>query len=218
MTTIAEFTAPVDAFPLGSIFDGLPSAAVELDRLVPANRSVFPYFWVWYADPHEIEDAIDDHPGIESVRLVDELDGGGLFRAEWDESHTDVVSAIHRTELSILTATGTSDGWTFEVRAEEKEDVAKFQQYCAGNDVELSVSRINSVPEMQVGGRYDLTPEQREALTLAYEQGYYDHPRESTLEEIASQMDITRPSLSSRLRRGSRNLIENTLIHGQHRG
>lgn len=217
MTTIAEFTAPTDAFPLGSLFDSVPNASVELDRLVPANQVVFPYFWVWYADPHEVEDAIDDHPGLESVRLVDELDGGGLFRAQWAESDTHVVAAIHQTRLSILSATGTSDGWTFEVRAEEKENVAEFQQYCAENDVSLSLSRINSVPEMQIGGRYDLTPQQREALTLAYDEGYYDHPREATLEEIASQVGITRPSLSSRLRRGSRNLIENTLIHGQHR-
>lgn len=44
MTTIAEFTARTDAFPLGSLFDAVPDASVELERLVPANRVVFPYF------------------------------------------------------------------------------------------------------------------------------------------------------------------------------
>ena len=213
MTTIAEFAAPTEAFPLGSLFETLPEASVELERLVPANRVVFPYFWVWDGDPTEIESAAWDHPDLECVRLVDELDGGGLFRAHWNENDDGIVAAVNQTDLSILSANGTSDGWSFEVRAETNDSLAAFQDFCTENDVSLSLSRISSVTERHVGGRYNLTPQQREALTLAYEEGYYDHPREATLEEIATQVGITRPSLSSRLRRGSRNLIENTVIN-----
>jgi Predicted DNA binding protein len=57
-----------------------------------------------------------------------------------------------------------------------------------------------------------LTDTQREALVLAYERGYFNSPRESSLEAIGEELGITQQSLSSRLRRGHRRLIENTLI------
>jgi len=46
---------------------------------------------------------------------------------------------------------------------------------------------------------------------LAYERGYFDTPRETSLEEIAEELGITQQSLSSRLRRGHRRLIKATL-------
>jgi predicted DNA binding protein len=62
------------------------------------------------------------------------------------------------------------------------------------------------------GEGFELTDTQREALVLAYERGYFDSPRESSLEAVAEELGITQQSLSSRLRRGHRRLIENTLI------
>jgi predicted DNA binding protein len=57
-----------------------------------------------------------------------------------------------------------------------------------------------------------LTDTQREALVLAYERGYFGSPRETSLEEVAAELDITQQSLSSRLRRGHRRLIAATLV------
>jgi len=52
-------------------------------------------------------------------------------------------------------------------------------------------------------------PEEQEiALRAAVEAGYYDPPREITLDEIAATLDIPRSTLSYRLRQA-----ESTLLH-----
>ena len=46
MATEATFTVPSDRFPLGTIFKQLPNVTVDLERLIPAQDVVIPYFWV----------------------------------------------------------------------------------------------------------------------------------------------------------------------------
>jgi hypothetical protein len=53
-----------------------------------------------------------------------------------------------------------------------------------------------------------LPPEQDRALRAAVEAGYYDPPRETTLDDIATTLDIPRSTLSYRLRQA-----ESTLLH-----
>jgi len=49
-----------------------------------------------------------------------------------------------------------------------------------------------------------LTEPQQEAIAEAYRQGYYDVPREISLEELANELDISHQALSERLRRANR--------------
>lgn len=212
MATIAEFAVPAEDFPLGRIFEDAPEVRIELERIVPTDREILPYFWVWDHDMESIRETIESYPGIESVSLVDEADGGGLFRAEWDPEIEGVLTAINESNVTLLKATGTREQWVFEIRAEEKEQLSEFQQYCRERGIGVSLSRLHSLSTRQTDG-YDLTPEQHEALVLAFERGYYDQPRKTNLEELATELGITRPSLSSRLNRGYRNLVGSTLVH-----
>jgi predicted DNA binding protein len=44
-----------------------------------------------------------------------------------------------------------------------------------------------------------LTEKQQEAATLAVSQGYYEQPRETTVEQLADELDITKSAVSQRL-------------------
>jgi predicted DNA binding protein len=57
-----------------------------------------------------------------------------------------------------------------------------------------------------------LTDSQREALLLAYERGYYDSPRTTNLSDLGEFLGISRQAVSNRLKRGTRQLIEETLV------
>jgi predicted DNA binding protein len=52
-----------------------------------------------------------------------------------------------------------------------------------------------------------LPNEQLEVLSLAVEQGYFEAPREVTLEELADQLDIPRSTASYRLRRATAEVV-----------
>lgn len=46
---------------------------------------------------------------------------------------------------------------------------------------------------------FDLTEKQREAATTAVAEGYYETPRETTIGELASELDISKSAMSQRL-------------------
>jgi predicted DNA binding protein len=73
---------------------------------------------------------------------------------------------------------------------------------------------LYALSEMRTGDAYNMTDTQEAALMQAFQAGYYDTPREATLEEIAEELEISRQAVANRLRRGYRNLIGTTLMHG----
>jgi len=63
MATEATFTTSSDQFPLGTVFAQLPNVTVTLERLIPAQDVVIPYFWVRGTEVEDIENAFTEHPG-----------------------------------------------------------------------------------------------------------------------------------------------------------
>lgn len=53
-----------------------------------------------------------------------------------------------------------------------------------------------------------LTDDQREAVRLAHEMGYFDIPRTASLDDVAAELDISPSSCSERLRRAQAELVE----------
>jgi predicted DNA binding protein len=211
MATEMEFTIPVTEFPLGSVFDNLSGVTVELERLIPHETLSIPYFWVRGASSTDMKAPFDPHAGVTDIRLVDSVEDEYLMRAEWVREYDGVLSALAETDLTVLSGVGTDDGWRFEVRGDTQEAIAAFRKRCQENDISITISTVHALLPIQ-GDSYKLTETQREALVLAHERGYYDTPREASLEEIADELGITQQSLSSRLRRGYRRLVGETLI------
>lgn len=218
MTSIAEFTLPPTDFPLGRVFEGCPEVTLELDRVVPSNDTVLPYFWVHVQDADCTLDGIQkifgSLPELRSAVLMEDLGDKGLFRAEWQPEHLGIMSAIPATGVTVVSATGSTDGWVFELRASNVQQFSDFQQYCADHGIDVTLKRLSRLSEMTTGTEYNLTPEQRAALVLAYREGYYDDSSSTNQETLAAQLGITRQALSSRLRRGYRNLIGSTIVLG----
>ncbi|MFP9061626.1 helix-turn-helix domain-containing protein [Natrialbaceae archaeon A-chndr2] len=211
MATEMEFTVPAEEFPLGSIFENLPGVTVELERLIPHETLTIPYFWVRGAETGEIESAFEPHAGVTDIQLVDNIEDEYLMRAKWVREYDGLLTALSATNLTVLSGIGTVDGWRFEVRGDTQEAIAEFRTHYLENNILIDISMVHALLPIQ-GDSFELTETQREALVLAFERGYFDTPRESSLEEIAAELDITQQSLSSRLRRGHRRLISETLI------
>ena len=53
-----------------------------------------------------------------------------------------------------------------------------------------------------------IPPRQLELLNIAVDEGYFEIPREATLEELAGKMDITKGTASNHLRRAEQQLIK----------
>lgn len=208
----ASFTITKEEFPLSAVFSEFPASEIELDRVVPTNKAIIPYFWVREADVEDISMKKIEHPGINDIRVVDEVGGEAFIRIDWDFEYESVLTAILETYVNLISAVGTEDQWTFELRADTHQALSDFQSYCRDNDIPIELTRLHSISPLESGREYDLTDAQRMALNIAYDFGYYDSPRHASQEDIAEQLGISPQAVASRLRRGTRRLITSTLV------
>ena len=211
MSVIAELSVPVEDFPLGRALATTPDMQVELERIVPTDTGALPFFWVWGDDVDAFVAELKSEADIEAVCVLDRVEDGALIRATWT-STPGLVEGILQSEATLLEVTRYEDVWRFRLRSPDREAVAALQRYCAENDIDLRLDRINSLGEVKAGKQYGLTDDQRRTILTAFEAGYFDDPRQTTLEDLGSEFDISSRAVSKRLRGGLRNLVDATLI------
>jgi predicted DNA binding protein len=118
---------------------------------------------------------------------------------------------LTETEVPLIDATGTDDQWTFEVRGDDHEDIAAFQQRCRELDIPITLTRLHALTPLTSESGPSLTDSQQEALSLAYKQGYFNTPREVTMADLGDELGITPQAVASRLRRGIGTTVGTTL-------
>ncbi|WP_129116635.1 helix-turn-helix domain-containing protein [Halegenticoccus tardaugens] len=211
MATEATFTIPADQFPLGTVFQQLPDVTITLERIIPAQDVIVPYFWVRGTIVDDIEESFSDHPGVKAMRLVDSVEDEYLLRVEWALEYTGILSTLAETEIPLLQAVGTKQQWTFEVRGDDRSDIATFQQRCREVDIPVTLTKLHALMPVETETETALTDTQQEALVLAYNRGYFESPREVTMEDLGDELDISQQAVASRLRRGIKQILGNTL-------
>ncbi|WP_129114532.1 helix-turn-helix domain-containing protein [Halegenticoccus tardaugens] len=188
----------------------LPDLVVELDaKRTSPSGGIIVLMWV----SGEGFDAFESHLAAEPVvrgwsLLVDER-GVRLYRIRYTEEWfgREFHERCVELDATIVDGVGTENGWLTQIRF---VDHRSFRELCHWLDERgvrfrlRSVSRIRSVRN----GVAHLTDTQREALSLAYELGYYDIPRRATLGEVAAELGISGQACSERLRRASAKLIQ----------
>lgn len=90
-------------------------------------------------------------------------------------------------------------------------------EFAEDHGIEMTIDRINPHTSILSSG-FGLTTTQREALITAFESGYFDEPRSVSLDDLASEIGISQPTLSRLLRRGFRRLLEATLAEEENEG
>lgn len=210
MSIVAEFSIPVEAVPGGTSLAELPEATIQLERIVPSNDQVLPFFWVFNADSRTFLEYLRTEPEIRDATVLAETAPGSLFHATWTPEAA-VINGIKQLQATIIEAEGTSDGWWFQVRAKNRERLAAFQRIFTDQEISVEVRRIYNFARM-VESERPVTPEQREVLVAAYEQGYFDQPRQVTQTELGNQFGISGRAISNRLLRGTKNLISSNLL------
>lgn len=211
MVTEATFTAASDEFPLGTVFEQLPGVTVELERVIPGPEVVIPYVWVRGVHADDVESQFSEHPGVMDLRLVDSVDDEYLFRVEWDPTYEGILSTLAETRIPLIEVTGTHEHWTFEIRGDSREDVAEFQRLCLERDIPITMTALHGLTPIETGPEATLTESQEEALILAYRRGYFNSPRDVTMEELGAELGISQQAVASRLRRGIRRVLGGTL-------
>jgi predicted DNA binding protein len=211
MSVILEFTLAWDEFALGRALGSGSDRQIELERIVPAGDTVIPFFWVVGERPERLEADVEASEYVENLAVVDRVGDHTLYRVEWTGEYEDLLEGVLETEETILQAKCT-ENWYFQLRFLDHEHVADFYNYCTDHDIAIHIERTYTLTEESLRGRmFDLTPEQREALVLALNRGYFSTPRETDMDALAAELGISQQAFSSRLRRGEQKVLENVL-------
>lgn len=166
---------------------------------------------VWGVESDYVLEQADQEPAFADVHRLEDVEGGALYRAEWSP-HADVVQGIRDLDGTIIESVGTSEQWRFQVRAQDRDSFIQFQELFEAHGISVTLTGLYDLADRVEGEGRDLTPVQRETLIMAYREGYFERPRETTQEEIGEHFGISYRAVSDRLRRGIRNLIAQTLL------
>lgn len=214
MSVIAHISLPAESFELGEIFADT-TAEIELTEFISITDDPVPHFWITNIDDNDIaafESTVRDHPAVGALTRLNSLDGKVLNEIEWADGVDGFLTALSTHEVIAESATGTAEEWTFTLRASDREALSAFYDTCLEHDYPITVNEIYPSSEESDESRFGLTAKQHEAITLAFEEGYYNVPRTTSLTELGEKTGITRQAFARRLNRGTYHVFANTVM------
>lgn len=209
MAVVSVFAVDAGEFTLGQVLTADLDVEVRVEAVVPTSGQLVPFVWVDGTDVDVFDERVGACERVESVSELDRIDGRTLYRIEWDERSGRLVDALEANRATVLDARG-GDRWTFRLRFPTHAALSAFHERCERDGIGLSLVRIGSLEDESLG-RPGLTAEQRQALELATERGYFSVPREVTLSELADELGISTQAASERVRRGTDAVLRSTL-------
>ncbi|GKZ16011.1 helix-turn-helix domain-containing protein [Haladaptatus sp. T7] len=214
MTITTEFVIRSPSLPLVDLAESIPSNQVECVHGLCRERTA--RVFTVYFDPNDdiSEDELSALDEVVETTPIGQTSGKDVYQLtiELEKVVADAFAPERFTASQVEPTVVTPDGWYEKKLFQNYNAFNGMRTRCEeyGIEVEL-VSISQNPPEDDASSQYGLTHRQEEALQLAISRGYYESPRQVSTEELAEEMDISQPSLSSLLRRGERQLLTSAL-------
>jgi predicted DNA binding protein len=190
--------------------DGVSVNVVTQSNTTP-GATVFP-FLIQHDDHAELEQALDADATVANYELVDWTDGQGIYYIEHTPETKFISTQVTAVNGFLVQAETSSKGWLVRVVLPNRSALNDIWEFADENDIALDIIELYENKDASGEKSFGLTDEQLTALKIAYERGYFDEPRDISLNEMAAEIELSSTAMSGRLRRGIRNLIAATLI------
>jgi len=172
--------------------------------------SHFPFLFE-YTDQRELEGVLDSDSTVDTYELVDWADDQGIYYVGHSPETKLISPVVTEVNGFLVESETTEGGWLVRLLLPERSALNAIWEHAKAEDMTFEIRDVYANQYAVGAESYGLTDEQRTALQAAYEMGYFFEPRETSLEEIADEMDLSSTAMSGRLRRGIRNLIATTI-------
>lgn len=192
-------------------FDSVNISVITQGNTNP-GATIFP-FLIEYDDRTELEKMLDEDPTVSGYELVDWTDGRGIYYIEHTPEAKLISTVVTKVNGFLVHTETKGNGWLVRLLLPDREALNTIWEYANKNDITLNIIVIYG-NDAGTETSYGLTNEQKAALKITYEEGYFQEPRDISLREVADEMGLSSTAMSGRLRRGMRNLIAATLAEG----
>ena len=209
---IAEYWT--DGPVLKDALERVPAMVLSLEEQYQDEETERFIFWASGDDFPAFEAGLQADPTVENIRTLVETPTRHLYGVTLSDqvAETRMLSTQRDLDLVRLDTEATNEGWTVRMRFPDRRALRRYRRIHEKRGFPFQLRTIYQEADAQHNVDPRLTDRQREALLAAYEAGHFDVPQRATQKAIAADLDIAPQSLSELLRRGTRTLIESTLI------
>jgi predicted DNA binding protein len=222
MTIITEVQFVHELGALADTLNDLPQVSVSVVRDARTDPDHTVYVLRFEGESlATIESVRADDRTVESVRTMDGFEDQRLLGIEFAAETELLNPEVTSLDGFVLEARGATvyegrRGWQERWLLPDGQTLRSIWQYARENGFEFEVLQFSQHGQSSTDFRTDdvVTTQQREALTMAFEGGYFTEPREMSLEELADELDLSSTAAAGRLRRGMKSLVGSTVIVG----
>lgn len=219
MSLLAEFDIHCEALPLVGVAKATPDPTIILN--LQYNHGDRPLFMVTVSGGEKttIENALTDARDVAQWVLIGEAGSTRRYQAvpalSFEEQLSDEIDdlsgleSLATVEAAIERIEVRTDGWRQSGWFADRSAFDQFVSFWRAN-AGIRLQRLTRDDGSEPPGD-GLSDRQREALRTAYERGYFEIPRKTSLEALATELGISASSVSERLRRAQTQLIEETV-------
>ncbi|GAB7089823.1 hypothetical protein JCM18237_00940 [Halorubrum luteum] len=220
MAIITEVRFAHEHGALADTLETLPELTVHVvnETSTAPNRDadVFRFEGV---DPDDTRSALADDHTVRSVEPVRAVDDRALFRIEFTAETELLATEVTANGGFVLDARSArpqspNRGWRERWFFPDDGGIQAVWQHARNAGFEFEVLDLSQRLQSDITNvdRDPLTDEQRTTLVTAYERGYFEEPRETSLERLAETLEVSPSAVNGRIKRGLRALIGTGLI------
>ena len=207
MTSIADIQIQADGTGTDELFAAVPSLTCDMERVIASSGH-----GLWLSGPSQsaIEDALERASAIETYARISSDEDRWLYDIEFEPDAIDPFELVLEEGGTVLSASASNGTWLLSVRVVDRESVSSLYDRLDAAAVTPTIVRLFGLAA-ETTSQCGLTPRQYETLVAAIDHGYFEIPREVSMQELSEELDISHQALSERLRRAYRVLVTSEL-------
>ena len=205
---VAEFV--IDRPSYVAVLDELPNTQLVVEGMTACdNETVLITFWADGSDLATLERGLESEKAIQTIEaLSGTVTDQKLYQVRVSGAATTYWGWINLGGV-LLGCTLDHEGKWIRMRFPNRDALAACRDYCAEHGYSFTLNSLRPTSADINGESTGLTAAQDELLTAATNEGYFNVPRNTTMDDLADSFNISNQAASERLRRGISNILAN---------
>lgn len=208
MSLTAEFQLQSPRLPLIDVAGAVPDLTFRLQSTEQPQSGPQVFFVrVTGSSFDGVDAALEESSSVSEYFRISEVGSIRMYQLVLTSARPAFLDdrMFHKTFPESVTIT--PNGWRIKQQFANRDELTTYQEFWRTKDFSFHLDRLydSHTTDTELIGVSD---KQREALLTAYEEGYFAVPQQSSMDDVAAALDISRSALAERLQRAEAHLIE----------